>query len=71
MPGAGEAITLDDGKTNIKKKTRYDFEADEISGTFFKPAKEDILGSYLGRTGTLIRIRADFYEEMLKSVDNI
>ena len=71
-PTAGEATgnaTQDD--VVYKKETEYDFEGDDVEGALVKPDEANITGEQHGKTSSLIQIRADFIEEMVKSVEDL
>lgn len=71
-PRAGEATgnaTEDD--VVYKKETEYDFEGDDVEGALVKPDEANITGEQHGKTSSLIQIRADFIEEMVKSVEDL
>lgn len=71
-PSAGEAMgTAGNDGVVYKKETNYDFEADDVEGALVKPDGEQITGDNRGKTSSLIRIRADFIPEMIKSVEDI
>lgn len=72
MPTAGEAMGgSDDAGVVYKKETSYDFEADDVEGNLVKPDELGITADQHGKTSSLIKIRADFVPEMLKSVEDI
>jgi len=66
-PGGG----ADDGNTQYKAKTVYDFEDDMVEGDLQRPDGE--LVNSLGKTqhSSLIEIRRDFIPEMLKSLEDV
>jgi hypothetical protein len=72
LPTAGEA-TGDAGSGGVvyKKETTYDFDGDDVEGNLVKPDEANISGEQHGKTSSLIKIRADFIPEMIKSVENI
>jgi len=71
-PRAGEATGGASGDDVVyKKETTYDFEADDVEGALVKPDEANITGEQHGKTSSLIKIRADFIPEMLKSVEDI
>ena len=71
-PDAGEALN---GGSNAgveyQKETNYDFEGDDVEGALVKPDGENFNGNQHGKTSSLIKIRADFVPELLKSVEDI
>lgn len=71
-PKAGEATGETGGSGVIyKKKTEYDFEGDDVDGALVKPNETSITGEQHGKTSSLIDIRADFINEMIKTVEEI
>ena len=54
-----------------KKNTEYDFEDDNIEGSFVRPEGEYLDARRRARYSSLIRIRKDFIPEMLKSAEDI
>ena len=71
--GGGKAAPAgggDDGNTQYKAKTVYDFEDDMVEGDLQRPDGE--LVNSLGKTqhSSLIEIRKDFIPEMLKSLED-
>ncbi len=54
-----------------KKKTEYDFEDDVVEGAFVRPEGEYLDARRRSRHSSLIRIRANFVPEMLKSAEDI
>ncbi len=71
-PTAGEATGSTGGsEVEYKKETTYDFEGDDVEGALVKPDEENITGDQHGKTSSLIKIRADFIPEMLKSVESL
>ncbi len=72
LPTAGEAMGGGgDGNVVYKKETNYDFEADDVEGNLVKPDELGITADQHGKTSSLIKIRADFVPEMLKSVEDL
>lgn len=72
LPTAGEATgDAGGGDVQYKKETTYDFEGDDVEGALVKPDGADVQGERHGKTSSLIKIRADFIPEMLKSVEDI
>ena len=71
-PTAGEATgSASGGEVEYKKETTYDFEGDDVEGALVKPDEENITGDQHGKTSSLIKIRADFIPEMIKSVESL
>lgn len=71
-PTAGEATGgTGGGDVQYKKETTYDFEGDDVEGALVKPDGADVKGERHGKTSSLIKIRADFIPEMLKSVEDL
>lgn len=54
-----------------KKETVYDFDDDLVEGALVKPDGTLIGGELHGKTSSLIKIRADFIPEMIKSVEDL
>ena len=73
MPTAGEASSGGGGGggTQYKETTKYDFEADDVTGNLVKPDGSGIQGEQHGKTSSLIDIRSDFIPEMLKTVEDL
>lgn len=71
LPTAGEAMGNTGGGVTYKKETVYDFDGDDVEGNLVKPDEANITGEQHGKTSSLIKIRADFIPEMIKSVENI
>jgi hypothetical protein len=71
LPTAGEATGATGGGVVYKKETVYDFDGDDVEGNLVKPDEANITGEQHGKTSSLIKIRADFIPEMIKSVENI
>ena len=71
-PTAGEATGgASGGEVQYKKETTYDFEGDDVEGALVKPDGLDTNSQKHGKTSSLIKIRADFIPEMLKSVEDL
>lgn len=58
-------------ETVYKKETVYDFEDDLVEGALVKPDGALVGGELHGKTSSLIKIRADFIPEMIKSVEDL
>ncbi|MEZ4459652.1 MAG: hypothetical protein R3E66_07945 [bacterium] len=71
LPSAGEAMGGTSDNVVYKKETEYDFDADDVEGNLVKPDEASINAEQHGKTSSLIKIRADFVPEMLKSVEDI
>jgi hypothetical protein len=62
----------DEGQeVQYKKETVYDFEDDLVEGNLIKPDGALVGGELHGKRSSLIKIRADFVPEMLKSVEDL
>lgn len=63
----------DSGEDGViyKKETNYDFDDDLVEGALVKPDGAMVGGELHGKTSSLIKIRADFIPEMIKSVEDI
>lgn len=68
LPNAGGG---EDGGVIYKKETQYDFEDDLVEGSLVKPDGALVGGELHGKTSSLIKIRADFIPEMIKSVEDL
>ena len=70
---AQEANPAEDTESAViyTKTTEYDFEDDLVEGSFVRPEGEYFSSQKRGRYSSLIRIRADFVPEMLKSAEDI
>jgi hypothetical protein len=69
VPEVGGNVGADG--TVYKKETVYDFEGDQIEGALLKPDGALVGGELHGKTSSLIKIRADFIPEMIKSVEDL
>ncbi len=58
-------------KVQYKKRTEIDFEGVEVTGEMVKPQGALLLDRKRGSFNPLIKLRADFNDEMDKSVDQI
>lgn len=54
-----------------KDKTVYDFDADEVVGTMVSPDSVMVDGRLGPRFGSMLKPRASFQPELLKSVDSL
>ena len=61
----------DEGNTNYKAKTVYDFEDDMVEGDLQRPDGELVDSVRKSKHSSLIEIRKDFIPEMLKSLEDI
>jgi hypothetical protein len=69
-PAAGAAPAAGGG-TTYKKVTNYDFENDDITGELVRP-DGDFIGSRKATVhSSLIKLRANFVPEMLKSANEV
>ena len=59
------------GETGYKQKTVYDFDDDVVEGDLVRPDGEFIDTRRAAKHSSLIKIRADFIPEMLKSAEDI
>ena len=57
--------------TVYQKETNYDFDDDVVLGELVKPEGAVVSGEVHGKTSSLIEIRSDFINEMLKSVEDL
>jgi hypothetical protein len=70
-PAAAAAGGGDEGNTNYKAKTVYDFEDDMVEGDLQRPDGELVNALKKTEHSSLIEIRKDFIPEMLKSLEDI
>ncbi len=72
---ATPALAQDDDdagrRVTYKSKTEIDFEAVEVAGELVKPQGALLLDRKRGSFNPLIKLRADFNDEMDSSVDEI
>lgn len=61
----------DDRKVTYKAKTEIDFEGLDVSGELVKPAGSVVAETKRAAFNPLIRLRMDFNQEMVESVDEI
>lgn len=61
----------DDKKVQYKAKTEIDFEGLDVSGELVKPAGSVVAETKRAAFNPLIRLRTDFAQEMVESVDEI
>ena len=71
QPAPIPATTDDASGVVYKKNTEYDFEDDNIEGSFVRPEGEYLDARRRARYSSLIRVRKDFIPEMLKSAEDI
>jgi hypothetical protein len=57
-------------KNVYEKKTRYDFDDDEVEGTFARPDDLQVLSILKSKHGSLVQARQSFLPELVKSVDS-
>ena len=74
--GGGAAFAQDTGgapagRVEYKKKTSYDFEDDVVEGELVKPEGDFVGVRTKSKHSSLIKIRQDFVQEMVKSVNDI
>jgi hypothetical protein len=62
--GGGDNVTY-------KSKTVYDFDDDVVEGDLVRPDGEFVDSRKAAKHSSLIKIRADFIPEMLKSAEDI
>jgi hypothetical protein len=63
-PAGGDNVTY-------KSKTVYDFDDDVVEGDLVRPDGEFVDSRKAAKHSSLIKIRADFIPEMLKSAEDI
>ena len=66
-PGAGQA----GGTTAQPRVKNYDFDADDVDGELVKPEGEFLNARKFAEHGSLIRVRADFIREIVKSAEDL
>jgi hypothetical protein len=59
------------GGVIYEDETSYDFEDEYVDGNVVRPDGELIAGQRHGKDSSLIRIRADFIPEMVRSVEEL
>ena len=69
LPTAGEA--LGNVESSTVQPTEYEFLPEDVDGLSATPAGLGVVGEQHSKTSSLIRVRANFVPEMLKSVENI
>jgi len=74
--GASTALAQDeeaegDKKVVYKTKTEIDFEGLDVNGELVKPQSALVLDRKKAQFNPLIKLRADFNEEMEQSVDEV
>ena len=69
---AGIAMAQDDSRRIVyKKKTEIDFEDVDVEGDLKKPHGAYLLDRRRGNFNPLIKIRTDFNDQILRSVDEV
>jgi hypothetical protein len=68
MPAAAQE---EDDSVIYKKKTVYNFDDDTITGDLTRPDQEFLTGRKMARHKSLIRIRENFKNRVLKSVKDL
>ncbi len=71
MPAMAQDEETGGRKIVYKSKTEIDFEAVEVAGELVKPQGALLLDRKRGSFNPLIKLRADFNDEMDSSVDEI
>ncbi len=61
----------DNPDIQYRKKTEYDFEDDVVEGSFVRPEGDYINARRNSRHSSLIKIRKDFVDQLLKSAEDI
>ncbi len=61
----------DPAAAKVAKEKRFDFEADEVTGELVKPEGTDIRVRSFREHSSLIRVRADFIREIVKSAEDL
>lgn len=56
-------------KVEYRKKTVYDFDADEVLGTLKRPDGELLVGLRRGALGSMLKPRASFVPEIVRSAE--
>jgi hypothetical protein len=70
LPAALSAQTAEGGVV-YEEETSFNFEDEYIDGQVVRPDGELIAGQRHGKESSLIRIRADFIPEMVRSVEEL
>lgn len=69
---AGQASAQEKDESVVyQKKTFYNFEDDVITGDLTRPDQEFLTGRKEARQKSLIRVREDFRDKVLKSVKDL
>src|SRR5215470_11589649 len=55
----------------VKPPKQYSFDADEIKGELIKPTGDFTTSRTFAEHGSLIRVRADFVREIVKSAEDL
>lgn len=74
IAAAAPSSTLkhDGGQTvTYKQRTSYDFDDDQVEGAVIRPDVDVITGRTKSTHESLVRLRATFQPEMLKSVESL
>ncbi len=73
LPAMAQKKPKDTGAANGGKKQdkKFDFEADEVTGELVKPEGSDITSRKFAEHTSLIRVRADFIKEIVKSAEDL
>ncbi len=65
-------LKRDGGQTvTYKQRTNYDFDDDQVEGAVIRPDVDVITGRTKSTHESLVRLRATFQPEMLKSVESL
>jgi len=70
--GVGTAVAAPPpAEPKLPEKRKFNFEGDTISTDYLKPGTMVIEGVSRGRRSSLIEVRLDFVNEILRSADDI
>jgi hypothetical protein len=70
-PTARPAAAADSGQTATPRVKNFDFDADVIDGELVKPEGEFLNARKFAEHGSLIKVRADFIREIVKSAEDL
>lgn len=69
---SSSTLKRDGGQTvTYKQRTNYDFDDDQVEGAVIRPDVDVITGRTKSTHESLVRLRATFQPEMLKSVESL
>lgn len=72
LPTAGEAMGKTESHSDTAKVRTVDFDkGDEVEGEIIKPLDEGVHVPLRGKSSSLINVRSNFVDEVIKSVEDI